>query len=173
MQRVDTQSSSLNVWLLLRPSRIFLTSIDHFIIITDHNPMIPILSTHQLDEIENHRIQRLRTCIMAYNFTAPWLKRAKNEAADAPSRHPHHSPSQGDDLAKYDIDTNDGLMITSQASLIAELRTSTLHQMEPENLRLQELQQYAKTTRLSKRSSSAGFQTKSHLYLITLTDYTP
>ena len=81
---------------------------------------------------------------MAYNFTSQWLKEAKNEAADALSRHPHHSPGQGDDLAEYDIDTNDGLMIASQALSIAELRTYILHQMELENLRLQELRQYTK-----------------------------
>ena len=47
---------------------------------------------------------------MAYNFKAQWLKGAKNEAANALSCHPHHSPSQGDDLADYAINTNDGLM---------------------------------------------------------------
>ena len=48
---------------------------------------------------------------MAYNFTAQWLKRegAKNETADTLSRHLHHSPSQGDDLAEYDIDISDNL----------------------------------------------------------------
>ena len=58
---------------------------------------------------------------MGYNFTAQWLKGANNEAADALSRHPYHPPNQGDDLAKYEIDTNDGMIITTQASSIAEL----------------------------------------------------
>lgn len=58
---------------------------------------------------------------MGYNFTAQWLKGANNEAGDALSRHPYHPPNQGDDLAEYEIDTNDGMVITTQALSIAEL----------------------------------------------------
>lgn len=73
---------------------------------------------------------------MGYNFTAQWLKGANNEAGDALSRHPYHPPNQGDDLAEYEIDTNDGMVITTQALSIAELRASaSIH----ENLHLQEL----------------------------------
>ena len=51
---------------------IFLSGLDHFIVITDHNPLVPILNNHRLDEIENPRLQWLRTNLMAYNFTAQW-----------------------------------------------------------------------------------------------------
>ena len=37
---------------------------------TDHNPLIPILNSHRLDEIENPQLQRLRTHLIGYNFTA-------------------------------------------------------------------------------------------------------
>ena len=77
---------------------------------------------------------------MGYNFTAQWLKGANNEAGDALSRHPYHPPNQGDDLAEYEIDTNDGMVITTQALSIAELRASALIH---ENLHLQELQKHA------------------------------
>ena len=40
---------------------IFLAGINHFTVVTDHNPLIPILNSHRLDEIENPRLQRLRT----------------------------------------------------------------------------------------------------------------
>ena len=33
--------------------KLFLTGLQHFTIITDHNPLIPILNSHRLDEIEN------------------------------------------------------------------------------------------------------------------------
>ena len=52
--------------------KIFLMGLQHFHIVTDHNPLIPILNSHRLDEIENPRLQRLRTRLMAYNFTAVW-----------------------------------------------------------------------------------------------------
>ena len=127
----------------IKKCNIFLAGIDHFTVVTDHNPLIPILNTHRLDEIENPRLQRLRTRIMAYNFTAQWLKGTNNEAADALSRHPYHSPNLGDDLAEYDIDTNGGPMIMTQALSIAQIRASTLNQMEQENLHLQELRRHA------------------------------
>ena len=42
----------------------------YFAVITDHHPLIPILNSHQLDEIEDPRLQHLETRVMAYNFTA-------------------------------------------------------------------------------------------------------
>ena len=56
-------------WAIKKCS-LFLDGIDHFTVITDHNPLIPILNTHHLDEIENSHLQCLRTRIMSYNFTA-------------------------------------------------------------------------------------------------------
>ena len=47
--------------------KIFLARLQHFF--TDNNPLVPILNSHHLDEIENYRLQRLKFCLMAYNFT--------------------------------------------------------------------------------------------------------
>ena len=124
----------------IKKCNIFLAGMEHFTVITDHNPLIPILNTHRLDEIENPRLQRLRTRLMGYNFTTQWLKGSKNEAADALSRHPYHPPNQGDDLAEYEIDTSGGVVVTTQAPLIAELRASALTH---ENFHLQELRRHA------------------------------
>ena len=33
--------------------KLFLTGLQHFTVVTDHNPLIPILNNHQLDEVEN------------------------------------------------------------------------------------------------------------------------
>ena len=52
----------------------------HFDVITDHNPLISILNNLRLDEIDNPRLQHLRTKIMAFNFTAVWHKDAINQA---------------------------------------------------------------------------------------------
>ena len=82
----------------------FLAGIDQFTVITDHNPLIPILNTHRLDEIENPRLQRLRTRIMAYKFTARWQKGSQHEAADALSRFPHSPPNSDDEIAEQEIE---------------------------------------------------------------------
>ena len=103
-----TLSLSWNAWQLLGLSKSakFSSGLDHFAVVTDHNPLVPILNTHRLDEIENPRLQCLRTRLMSYNFTAQWLKGTQNEAADALSRYPHRLPSVGDDIAEYDTDGN-------------------------------------------------------------------
>ena len=67
----------------VKKCHIFLSGSDHFTVVTDHNPLVPVLNSHRLDEIENPRLQRLRTRLLAYNFTAYWLKGANNHAADA------------------------------------------------------------------------------------------
>lgn len=50
--------------------KMFHMGLQNFEIVTDHNPLIPILNSHRLDEIDNPRLQRLRTKLMAFNFTA-------------------------------------------------------------------------------------------------------
>ena len=89
-------------WAILK-CHTFLAGLQHFQVITDHNPLIPILNNHRLDEIKNPRLQRLRTRIMGYNFTAEWLKDSNNSAPDALSRNPTSDPSPRDILAELDI----------------------------------------------------------------------
>ena len=89
-------------WAILK-CHTFLAGLQHFQVITDHNPLIPILNNHRLDEIENPRLQRLRIRIMGYNFTAEWLKGSNNSAPDALSRNPTSDPSPHDILAELDI----------------------------------------------------------------------
>ena len=60
-------------WAIIK-CKMFLAGLPHFRVITDHHPLIPILNSHRLDEIENPRLQRLKTRIMAYNFTANGAK---------------------------------------------------------------------------------------------------
>ena len=101
-----------------------------------HNPSIPVLNSHRLDEIENPLLQCLRTRLMAYNFTACCLKGANNQAADALSRHPCHKPSHGDDLTEYDI--NNG-----EAPSISQIHAFTEDAWQLENLHIQELRKHA------------------------------
>ena len=71
---------------------LFLAGLPHFTVNTDHHPLIPILNSHRLDEIENPRLQRLRMKIMGYKFTAEWVKGTSNNAPDALSRNPTSDP---------------------------------------------------------------------------------
>ena len=33
--------------------KVFLAGLQHFYVCTDHNPLVPILNSHRLDEVEN------------------------------------------------------------------------------------------------------------------------
>ena len=113
---------------------LFLTGLQHFTIVTDHNPLIPILNNHRLDELENPQLQRLKTRLMGYNFTAHWVKGSKNDAPDALSRHPIQDPEMTDALAELDIHDDPDMSI-------AEIRA--ISDQHNESLRLQELRKHA------------------------------
>ena len=109
----------LAVCWAIQKCKLFETGLQHFSIIMDHNPLVPISNSYRLDEIENPRLQRLKTRMMSYNCTATWLKGSKNETPDALSRNPVADPepmdTHMDTLAE--LDANDQMDIS-----IAELR---------------------------------------------------
>ena len=113
---------------------IFLAGLQHFHVITDHHPLVPILNSHRLDEIENPRLQRMKAKLMGYNFTTEWLKGSLNQAPDALSRNPTSNPEPHETLAESDLDHN-------QAPTAADIRAITTPPID--NLRLQNLRDIA------------------------------
>ena len=105
----------------------FLTGLPQFEVWTDRNPLVPILNSHRLDEIENLRLQRMHMKIMAFNFKAIWRKGATNQAPDALSRNPVSIPTPEESLAEG----------TNQDLSAVEIRN--IHQSEIESIHLQEL----------------------------------
>ena len=123
--------------------RTFLLGLQHFTVITDHNPLTPILNSHRMDEIENPRLQRLRLRLAQYNFSARWLKGQSNSAADSLSRHPVNEPTTGDELAEIEPDGSQSDLSEPsppiKAIKIAEIRD----RYDDDNLRLQEVRDRA------------------------------
>jgi hypothetical protein len=105
---------------------IFLAGLPHF---TVHHLLISIFNSHRLDEIQNPRLQRLKTKIMGYTFTATWLKGALNNASDALSRNPTADLQLVEVLAETEIDQ-------ATATSLAEIRAAT---STDESLRLSKL----------------------------------
>ena len=97
---------------------VFLAGLPHFTVVTDHHPLIPILNNHRLDEIQNPRLQRLKTKIMGYTFTATWLKGTLNNTPDALSHNPTADPQPEEALAESEINK-----ITAMSA--AEIRAIT------------------------------------------------
>ena len=86
------------VWAVKKCS-LFLQG-SHFDIVTDHRPLIPILNSYHLDQIENPRLQRLVLKLRLYQFRATWRKGTSNSFADALSRHPVCNPTHDDELGE-------------------------------------------------------------------------
>ena len=121
-------------WAIMK-CRVFLAGLQHFEVATDHNPLIPILNTQRLDEVEKPRLQHLKSHLMAYHFTAHWTKGSNHNAPDTLSRNPVSDPQFEDTLAEYDIQNNPAISAT-------EIRAITTSE-PPTSACLEELQQQA------------------------------
>ena len=107
-------------WAVIK-CNLFLAGLQHFRVITDHNPLIPILNKHRLDEVENPCLQRLKTRLMSYNFTAEWCKGTKNNAPDALSRNPVSNPLPSETLAELDMFCEQEMSLTEIRALANEV----------------------------------------------------
>jgi len=79
----------------MKKCRVYLAGIE-FEVVTDHQPLIPILNKYTLDEIENPRLQRIRMKTQEFQFHAIWRKGKDHAIADALSRAPISEPTEED-----------------------------------------------------------------------------
>ena len=86
------------VWAVHKCS-LFLSG-SRFELCTDHRPLIPILNSYTLDQIENPRLQRLSLKLRPYQLTATWRKGKDNAFADALSRNPVDDPTTEDEFGE-------------------------------------------------------------------------
>ena len=92
---------ALAVAWAIKKCRLFLAGIPCFQIATDHRPLVPILNSKTLDEIENPRLQRLRMKIGEVgSFTAVWIPGSQHQAPDALSRAPVQDPDDDDEVGE-------------------------------------------------------------------------
>jgi len=117
------------VWAITK-CRVFLANFQHFLVVTDHNPLIPILNNRRLDEIANPRLQRLKSRLMGYSFTAKWIKGKGNNAQDALLCNPVSDPQWSDTLAEFDHQHQPEVSITEIRLLHSDQHDSArLHKL--------------------------------------------
>ena len=79
----------------LEQTKYFTQGCKDLVVVTDHKPLLKILSDKALDEISNHRIFSLKQRTLPWQFQIDHLPGKSNEAADALSRQPVDSePSE-------------------------------------------------------------------------------
>lgn len=84
------------VWAM-KKCKFYLTGLQHFTLVRDHRPLVPILNSYTLDAIENPRLQRLKEKLAAFVFTATWRPGKELCIPDALSRFPVSNPTIDDD----------------------------------------------------------------------------
>ena len=85
------------VWAMMK-CKFYLIGLQHFSLVTDHRPLVPILNSYSLDAIENPRLQRLKEKISAFIFTAAWRPGKELCIPDALSRSPVCKPIEEDNV---------------------------------------------------------------------------
>ena len=74
-----------------------------FELVIDHRPLVPILDSYTLDQIENPRLQRLVMKLQMFQFSTTWRQGKQHAVADALSRAPVDSPEDHDQLGEDGI----------------------------------------------------------------------
>ena len=98
---VELECSAV-VWACDR-LRLYLVGLPHFVVETDHKPLVPILNVKCIDQL-SPRLQRLRMKLMAYNFTAVWIPGKQHYAADALSRAPVREAKKEDEVIGKEVE---------------------------------------------------------------------
>ena len=86
----------LGVQWAISKCEFWLRGMTKFTVVTDHRPLLGVFSKH-LHEVENPRLQRLRTKLMGYNFNVVWQPGKEHVIADVLSRAPVWPASEDED----------------------------------------------------------------------------
>ena len=73
---------------LMNKCNMLVQGLPHFTLLTDQQPLIPILNFMGIEDAVNLRLQRLMMKMMPHSFTAEWVEGKDHLAADAVSRFP-------------------------------------------------------------------------------------
>jgi len=77
--------------------RLYLSGLPHFIVITDHRPLVTIFNKYGVNDVENQKIAKIKATLQSnYQFTVEWVKGSNHRIADALSRSPVDDPDDND-----------------------------------------------------------------------------
>ena len=115
---------------------LYLQGLPHFLIETDHNPLVPILNNKSLVDM-SPRIQEMRMKLLKYSFTAKHVKGKDMEDADALSRAPHEKPSEKDTIRVNEVEAFVSQVVKSMpvtTPYFEKIKKHTLKDMELQNV---------------------------------------
>ena len=107
------EQEMLAVTWATRKCQRFLRGAQHYDVIIDHRPLVPILNSKGINDIENPRLQRMKEKLSQYNFTASWKKGKEHAIPDALSRSPVDQPTEEDEEAELEIEETIKSLVSS------------------------------------------------------------
>ncbi|XP_042883428.1 uncharacterized protein LOC122260291 [Penaeus japonicus] len=125
------------VWAMSK-CKSYLIGLQHFSLVIDHRPLVPILNHYSLDAIENLRLQWLKMKISPYIFTSTWRTGKTLWIPDALSRSPVDRPTSDDEAI-----CNETCISVSGVTLCAVKTIAVPCVNEQEDLHLEDLRKAA------------------------------
>ena len=104
----------------LQKCKLYLLGLPSFEFITDHQPLVSILNSKTLDEIENPRQQNMKEKIQQqFNFVVKWKAGKRMFISDALSRSPVSDPPKDNGVAEVGV-PNERFIVNSINSQLSE-----------------------------------------------------
>ena len=125
----------------VRKCSTYLAGLPHFDLVVDHRPLVPILNSKLISEIENPRLQRMKEKLGAFSFTARWQKGSLHSIPDALSRAPVQDPAEEEASELCHTDPLHVMVVSAlettgeDGTLLAPLRDQTLEKVHAASLR--------------------------------------
>ena len=104
------------VWATAK-CRMYLACCPKYVLLTDQKPLVPILNSRSICDIDSPRLLRLREKLLPDQFTAEWRSGAQHSIPDALSRAPVEQPSAED--AEEEEELNHLLRQTVMRNILA------------------------------------------------------
>ena len=96
-----------------------------FEFVTDHRPLVPMLNTYTLDQVQILRILRMLLKLTHLTFVTSWMKGSDNIVADALSRAPvEHLQIYDNDEGEVDVLSVQKLKLESNDPILSRLTRS-------------------------------------------------
>ena len=99
---VETRYSMIELEALaikyaMKKCHLYLYGLPKFEVVTDHRPLLPIFNSYHLSQVENAKIQGIKSSLQSrYQFTLTWRASKDHAIADCLSRAPVDDPSTDD-----------------------------------------------------------------------------
>ena len=120
------------VWAVQK-CRMYLLGLSSFNVVTDHQPLIPVLYHYTLDMVEYPRFQRLKAKLYMYTFNTVWGKGEEHATPDALYQAPVDDPTSADVTIANNVEHFVRSVVVSRVFMAQSINsdTNSTHLVDP------------------------------------------